>query len=172
MQLIVDISVNFMTTTRIIATLFFFALTGCGFGAGTLGGFETITFPTSKQTLVVAIDSLFAQYPEYKTPDKWKKRDDWKERGYDFLDSRIFYFKSEPEEMYYVSFYGDANDSLQVDTTKTGISIRAVDNSADYIWTKESDISSSEERRISERFQNEIVSKLEHYTNTKAFYGQ
>ncbi|MCS3801428.1 hypothetical protein [Niastella sp. OAS944] len=172
MQLIVDISVNYMTTTRIIATLFTVALTGCGLGAGTLGGFATITFPASKKKVIIAIDSLFAQYPEYKIPDKWKKRDDWKERGYNFLDSRIFYFKSEPEEMYYVSFYGDANDSLQVDTTKTGISIRAVDNGADYVWTKESDISTSEERRISERFQNEIVSKLEHYINAKAFYGQ
>jgi len=118
---------------------------------------------------VIAIDSLFAKYPEYKIPDKWKKEDDWKERGYDFLDTRIYYFKFSPEEMYYVSFYGDANDSLQTDTTRTGISIRAIYNGTNYIWTKESDISSSEEHRIIKRFQNEIVSKLEQYTNTKAY---
>jgi hypothetical protein len=157
-----------MRHTITITVLFILILTGCGIGAGTLGGFDTITFPTSKRTLVKVIDSLFAQYPEYKIPDKWKKEDNWKERGYDFLDTRIFYFKSVPEEMYYVSFYGDANDSLQVDTTKTGISIRAVDNGANYIWTKESDISSSEERRITKRFLNEIVSKIEQYTNTKS----
>ena len=74
--------------------------------------------------------------------------------------------------MYYISFYGDANDSIQADTTKTGISIRAVDNDANYNWTKESDISSSEERRINKRFQNEIISKLEQYTNTKALSEQ
>ncbi len=157
-----------MTPIRFILTTFTFLLAGCGFGAGTLGGFEIINFPTSKRTLVASIDSLYAQYAEYKIPDKWKKRDDWKERGYDFLDSRIFYFKSEPEEMYYVSFYGDANKLIQADTTRTGISIRAVDNDANYIWTKESDISFSEERRINKRFQNEIVSKIEEYTNTTA----
>jgi hypothetical protein len=112
---------------------------------------------------------IASAYPSFGFggPDKWKKEDDWKERGYDFLDSRIFYFKSEPEEMYYVSFYGDANDAHQADTTNTGISIRAVDNGANYIWTKESDISSSEERRIKKRFQSEIISKLEKFTNTK-----
>jgi len=161
-----------MTAIRLTIILLICTLTGCGIGAGTLGGFETITFPTSKRILVVAIDSLFAEHPEYKIPNKWKKEDDWKERGYDFLDTRIFYFKSEPEEMYYVSFYGDANDSVQVDTTKTGISIRAIDNNTNYLWTKEDDISSSEEKRINKRFQNEIISKLEQYTNTKATSGQ
>ena len=140
--------------------------------AGTLGGFETITFPTSKRVLVIAIDSLFAQYPDYRIPDKWKKEDDWKERGYGFLDSRIYYFKTKPEEMYYVSFCGDANDSLQIDTTRTGISIRAIDDSINYRWTKESDISSSEKRRIEKRFQDEIILKLEHYTNSKALVEQ
>jgi hypothetical protein len=163
-----NVSSNYMASNRLAVILLIFILTSCGFGAGTLGGFDTITFPTSKQTLAAAIDSLFAIYPEYKIPDKWKKEDDWKERGFDFLDSRIFYFKSEPEEMYYVSFYGDANDLHQADTTKTGISIRAINNVANYNWTKESDISSSEERRINKRFQNEIISKLEQFTNTKA----
>ncbi|HEY0297723.1 MAG TPA: hypothetical protein VGB84_00745 [Arachidicoccus sp.] len=137
-------------------------------GAGTLGGFEIITFPTSKRVLVAAIDSLFAKNPEYGIPNKWKAEDDWNERGYSFLDSRIFYFKSEPEEVYYVSFYGDANKSVQVDTTKTGISIRAIDNDANYRWTKEEDVGSTEENRINKRFQTEIITKLEQYANTKA----
>jgi hypothetical protein len=157
---------------RLTIILFVCALISCGIGAGTLGGFATITFPTSKRIVVIAIDSLFAQHPEYEIPDKWKVHDDWKKRGYEFLDTRIFYFKSKPEEMYYVSFYGDANDSVQVDTTKTGISIRAVHNNANYLWTKEDDISSSEEKRINKRFQSEIISKLEQYTNTKAVSGE
>lgn len=53
-----------MTTIRFTLILFIFSLSGCGFGAGTLGGFETITFPTSKQILVVAIDSFFAEHPD------------------------------------------------------------------------------------------------------------
>ena len=144
----------------------------CGMGAGTLGGFKKITFFTSKRTLVAAIDSLFAQNPEYKIPEKWKKENTWSERGYDFLDTRIFYFKSEPEEMYYVSFYGDANDSIQKDTTTTGISIRAINNGANYNWSKESYISYSEKNRIIKRFQDEIISKIEKYTNSIAISGQ
>jgi len=153
---------------NLFVILFTIVLIGCGVAAGTLGGFDRITFPTSKRALVVAIDSLYAQHPEYKIPDKWKREDDWKSRGYDFLDSRIFYFMKQPEEMYYVSFYGDANDSVQVDSTATAIAIRAVYNGSTYNWTKEGDLNSSEEKRMQKRFKEEIISKLEKYTNTKS----
>lgn len=139
---------------------------GC-MGAGTLGGFDLRTFSTSKRMLVEAIDTLFAKHPEYKIPDKWKSLDDWHESGYDFLDSRIFYFKAEPEEMYYVTFYGDANDSTQADTTKTGIAIRAVSNNTS-TWVLEGNTSSAEKKRIENRFDREIVSKLEQYCHAKA----
>ncbi|MFL9832216.1 hypothetical protein ABS764_15295 [Flavobacterium sp. ST-87] len=155
------------TTKLIIAFLTSCFLTSCFMGAGTLGGFDTRMFPTSKRKLVQGIDTLFSKYPNYKIPDKWKSRDDWKERGYDFLDSRIFYFPSDPEEMYYVTFYGDANDSIQLDTTKTGISIRAVENATSG-WTLEDNTSSSDKKRIEARFDKEIISKLEQYTGTKA----
>lgn len=155
------------TTKLILAFLTSCFLTSCFIGAGTLGGFDTRVFPTSKQKLVQAIDTLYSKYPNYKIPVKWKSRDDWKERGYDFLDSRIFYFPSDPEEMYYVTFYGDANDSIQVDTTITGISIRAVENATSG-WTLEANTSSSDKKRIEARFDKEIISKLEKYTETKA----
>ncbi len=37
---------------------------------------------------------------------KWKKYDFWDKygTGYGFLETRMFYFKNPPEEMYYVSF--------------------------------------------------------------------
>ena len=87
----------------IISALLIISLTSCG----TLGGFDTIEFPTSKQRLVWAIENLYTQNPEFVIPDNLKHLDDWKKRGYGFLDSRIFYFKSSPEEMYYVTFVGD-----------------------------------------------------------------
>jgi hypothetical protein len=141
--------------------------TGCFIGAGTLGGFDSRTFPTSKKNLVQAIDTLFAKHPEYIIPDKWKTFDDWKTRGYDFLVSRIFYFNSPPEEMYYVSFLGDANDSIQTDTNRTSISIRAINN-GNSGWKLEKNTSSSDKERIEKRFDEEIISKLEEYTKTKA----
>jgi len=137
------------------------------FGAGTLGGFDEREFPTSKQHLVKAIDTLFLKHPEYEPPYDWKRFDDWRERGYDFLDSRIFYFSSSPREMYYVSFLGDANDSVQVNSSLTSISIRAVNNGTPG-WTTEKEFDSSNRERIEQRFNEEIISKIEAYTKTKA----
>ncbi|MEP6844674.1 MAG: hypothetical protein ABI861_01665 [Panacibacter sp.] len=155
-----------MKTLRMGFILLACTLTSC-IGAGTLGGFDIRIFHTSKQNLVRAVDTLFAKYPEYQIPDKWKSFDDWKERGYDFLDSRIFYFKSEPEEMYYVTFLGAVNDSVQVNNTSTSISIRAIDNGTSH-WTLEEETNSPEKKRIENRFDQEIISKLEQYTNTKS----
>ncbi len=145
--------------------VFAFTISGC-IGAGTLGGFDLRTFSTSKHNLVEAIDTLYAKHPDYRIPEKWKSFDDWHERGYDFLDSRIFYFPSNPEELIYVSFYGDANDSVQIDTSETGLAIRAVRNEK-IGWTKEGDCSSKEKQRIQDRFDAEIISKLQDYTNAK-----
>jgi hypothetical protein len=152
----------------LITILLICTLTGCFYGAGTLGGFDIRTFPTSKTTLVRAIDTLFAKHPEYVIPYKWQSRDDWKARGYDFLDSRIFYFSSNPEEMYYVSFIGDANDSIQANTKMTSISIRAVASNESVGWTLEKETSSADKERIEKRFNEEIILKLEKYTRTKA----
>ncbi|MFC5682023.1 hypothetical protein ACYE2N_09500 [Flavobacterium sp. MAHUQ-51] len=146
--------------------LIIFLLTSC-IGAGTLGGFDLRTFPVSKRKIVLAIDTLYKHYPEYKIPDKWKIYDDWHKRGYDFLDSRIFYFKKYPEEMYYVTFYGDANDSIQVDTTKTSLSIRTYHNEQFNRWIKEENCNSKEKKRIQKRFDEEIISKVELYLNSK-----
>ena len=149
---------------RQISLFIILFLTSCGFGAGTLGGFDTYFFPTSKKSITESIDSLYSQHPEYKIPEKWIYLDDWKARGYDFLETNIYYFNSAPEEMYYVSFYGDANDSIQVEESKTGISIRAVNNG--YGWIKEEETSSNEKARIEKRFYEEIVSKIELYSGT------
>jgi hypothetical protein len=137
------------------------------FSAGTLGGFDSRTFPTSKRVLVKGIDSIYSQYPQYKIPEKWDSLNDWSQRGYDFLDTRIFYFSSNPEEMYYVSFYGDANDTIQKDTTRTSLSIRAVHDGKNG-WNLEDEFSNKEKNRIENRFDQEIISKLEKFSGVKA----
>ena len=63
---------------------------------GTLGGFNTISFSTSKRKIENAIDTLYSNHPDYRIPDKFKEFDNWSKRGYDFLDSRIFYFSQTP----------------------------------------------------------------------------
>lgn len=136
-------------------------------GCGTLGGFNNIDFPVTKINLVHAIDTLYARYPKYILPEKWKYYNNWEEKGYGFLDTRIFYFKSSPEEMYYVSFVGD-DDPIHDSTKETKIAIRSVFN-VNTNWMLEENKNRSEKERITKRFKDEIVSKLEEYTNTKTY---
>ena len=149
-----------------ILSFLLFVLSGC-YSAGTLGGFKIVNFPVSKHRLVAAIDSFYKLRPEYKIPEKWKDLDDWSARGYDFLDSRLFYFTSKPEEMYYVTFIGDGNDKVQADTSTTSISIRVIYNS-DKRMLYQKDVNPVEEQRINNRFDKEIVSYLERLTNSKS----
>lgn len=69
----------FYITTFLFLSLF---IIGCG----TLGSFSVIHFSVNKKLLSRSIDSLYLNYPTYKIPEKWKKFDDWRERGYEFLD--------------------------------------------------------------------------------------
>ena len=151
--------------------LFLFVLLlqeGCGYiGAGTLGGFPPVTFPTSKNNLEQAIDSLYEDHPEYRIPEKWKDKDTWDERGYDFLESNIFYFSSEPEEMYYVTFIG--GDDMDEISTAT-IAIRAVDSDTE-TWTIYDELKEVRRKEIEKRFHDEIISKLEKYSGTKSHIG-
>ena len=142
-----------------------FFLASCIFSAGTLEGFPPYTFPTYKRDLEQAIDSLYIKYPQNKVPEKWEYKDNWKESGYDFLDSRIFYFQNVPEEMYYVTFIGAYSNPGNVNPVT--ISIRAVINDS-IRWLKYDEFKKEKQEQIQRRFYNEIISKLEKYTNTKS----
>lgn len=149
---------------HIFIIILLFLVSGCISG-GTLGGFDLRTFPISKSVLNQAIDTLNIRNPEYKLPDKWQERDNWSQRGYGFLESNIFYLKGVPEEMYYVTFIGDS--TMLADPKKVSIAIRAVYNGGDS-WLLESDLDKQERERIETRFDKEIISKLESYTQVKA----
>src|SRR5258708_33537125 len=111
LKLVMNKGKNLLTAIICITVANF--LTSCG----TLGGIgDTINFPTSKKKLEIAMDSLYIIHPEYKIPREWETYNSWHQRGYDFLESRIFYFKSFPEEMYYMTFIGDS--VMLADTTK------------------------------------------------------
>lgn len=141
-----------------------FLLWGCIEG-GTLGGFDKRIFSTSKNKLNKAIDTLYLNHSEYKIPDKWSDRDNWSERGYGFLESRIFYFKAHPEEMYYVSFIGDS--ATLADSKEISIAIRAIYNGGKN-WKPKNDLDKHERERIEVRFDKEIIYRLESYTKVKA----
>lgn len=132
----------------------------CNFSAGTLGGFESVKFPVGKARLDKALDCLFEFDSTYIIPDEWKEFDSWHERGYDFLDSRIFYFGDPPKEMYYVTYIGDKK--MLSNPNSVEIAIRAVNNGA-YHWILRHELSDKEAMRIMNRFDSEIVVKLQKY---------
>jgi len=134
---------------------------------GTLGGFSERSFDTPKQNIEKAIDTVFAKNPELKIPEKWKVHNDWEKRGFGFLDTRIFYFQSEPEEMYYVSFVADGNEK-QDENGPTILAIRSVFTKRHNQWLKEEDFDDKTIERIENRFDTEIISKLEKYSGLKA----
>jgi hypothetical protein len=137
------------------------------FSCGTLGGFDTRTLQVKKNELNKAFDTLYSKYPNYKIPNKWKKFDDWNERGYDFLDARLIYFENSPEEMYYLTFIGD---SITTSNSQTSvISIRAICNGSAK-WLLVSDFSKAQKERIEKRLDEEIISKLEFYLNIKSIH--
>lgn len=139
---------------------------GCDISSGTLGGFNVHTFPTSKSKLNNAIDTLYSKHSEYKIPEKWWEKDDWNERGYGFLESKIFYFKEYPEEMYYVSFIGDS--AMLEKSTQASIALRAVYHRERDRWLLSEDVDINERARIEARFDKEIIKRLENYTYGRA----
>ena len=140
-----------------------------GLSCGTLGGIgPKFYFSTSKVKLEKAFSKLYAENPKYSIPDSLKKYDDWSKRGYDFLAGRVLYFDTPPKELYYVTYIGDSTDLL--DTTKIGIAVRAVCiPKKSSKWLLGEELSDSEKNRIAKRFNDEIISKLDEYTNSKAF---
>ncbi len=139
-----------------------FYLTSCG----TLGRIGYVTyFPLPKEKVQKTFDSLFSTHPEYKVPANWKVYDNWSERGFGFLESRIVYFNERPREMYYITFI---DDGLYASKNKTGIGIRAV-CIGDPRWLLEKDLDKRENERVEKRFEEEIVSKLEKYGKCKTW---
>ena len=132
-----------------------------------MGGFDSRNFVTPKQNIEKAIDTLFVKKPEFKIPEKWKEYDTWKKRGFSSLDTRIFYFQSEPEEMYYVSFVEDGNEK-QDENGPTILAIRSIFTKRHNKWLKEEDFGVDEKDRIKKRFDREIISKLEKDSGVKS----
>ena len=156
-----------MKFTRILL-LFIVLAYSCNYSNDTLGGWPERTFPVSKENLTIAINKLYQDNPNYKVPDKWKYADSSEIKSYFFLPSVTFYFKNNPEEMYYVTFIGD--DAMLADKSKISIDIRSVSSDGNYDgennWVRYDNQTLLEKQRIEKRFDEEIISKLEQYTHS------
>lgn len=135
------------------------------YGCDTMGQIgDTVSFRTSTDTLERAIDTLFAQHPEYKVPAQWEQYKNLKVRPADYVENKYFYLKSDTPEMYYVVLIN--NLKMRGDSSHTGLAIRAVNRGSDK-WIREPDLDYKDEKRIARRFDTEIISKLQEYTGAK-----
>ncbi|WP_375448650.1 hypothetical protein [uncultured Fibrella sp.] len=140
------------------------------FDAGTLGAFQQWCFPVSQSKMAQGLTNLLVKNPSYKIPEKWKYLDNWSERGYESLEGQIIYFKKQPEEMYYISYFSMYPQSIGNDTDSniTKLAIRSVNNGG-IKWYGIDDLvkDSSEVNRINKRFYVEIILKLEKQMNVE-----
>lgn len=153
-----------MKTNFLILIILIFC-NSCNSVTGTLGSFQKWIIPVSIGNVDEELIKLYANNPEYVIPEKWKYMDSWKDRGFEFLDGTIFYFKANPEEIYYVT-YSDAEEEMP----NTVISVRAVFNKDVENWQTIENYRKNEheKKRINERFYQEIIAKLEKQMNVKS----
>jgi hypothetical protein len=123
----------------------------------------TANFKTSHQILERAIDTLYAKYPDYQIPQKWKAYDNFYVRPSKFLSKKIFYFKSQPEEMYDVTLIDDS--IMTGDTSQTGLAIRAINRGG--AWIQQDKLTYKQQKKIQKRFNKEIIAKLKGFTKAK-----
>lgn len=135
-------------------------------GAGSFGGWDINVFPVPPNRFDKAIDSLYKLHPTYIMPEKWKAYgEDWIKQGYISKKIYVFYFNESPEKMYYISLV-DAGMSEHPEYTR--ISIRGVKTS-DGHWKENSQYNPKERERIEKRFNEQIIKKLEGYTDSKSY---
>jgi len=129
--------------------------------AGQIG--DTASFKTSHAALDAAIDTLYARDPEYKIPQKWAAYDNFTLKPSKYLFKKVFYFKSPPEEMYYVSLIDDS--IMNGDTSHVRLAIRAVNRGG--AWLQADKFGYKDQRKIQKRFSEEIIAKLKDITKVK-----
>jgi hypothetical protein len=143
----------------IVSLLVVTMLISCNYSGDTLGYSSAFVFPFSENVLKIKIDSLFNQHPQYKIPDKWHELDNWNRRGLGFLQGKIFYFREQPEEMFYVT--SGVSDNINVHAS---LFIRAINRG--YRWFKFDELDEAEKKRVEYRFEKSICSKLGNYSKS------
>ena len=140
--------------------------TSCNYpGDGALGGWNIVVFKTTEEKLKVAIDSLYKIEPKYHQIKKWQYEADYWIKDHSYLRTIIFYFKDEPEEMYYVTFVGLG---LGDNPNYSRLAIRGVENGKGS-WKRYDDFSTTEQLRVAKRFDREIVKRLESISGVTSY---
>jgi hypothetical protein len=152
---------------KLLLTLVTFLCSCQYIGAGSLGAWRITGFPITDKELLMSVKELFKEYPQYRIPEKWKYETEyWKNEGFDTTKTMVFYFNNNPEEMYFVTL---AEPGIVKNPEFARIAIAAIYNDQEKDWKEIKKYNDQEKLRTEQRFQNEIISKLENLTKTKTF---
>lgn len=144
--------------------IFFVAiiLTSCNLNiAGTLGGGDTYRFNCTEEKLNFFLDSIEEDNLSLKIPEKWIKYDNWEQKGYGFLNGKVYYIKgkeSDEDEMYYVSVIPPKENFNKNPGTSVRSVFRIVKSKPR--WLNLDDLYWWERRGIEEKFQEKVLSQL------------
>ena|GEM_PF-3170223 len=130
--------------------LLFMMLFSC---AGTTGRIMLYNFNEPKIAVELALNSVINQSPIFQVPLKWEdcKNGDAVERIY-------LYFKDQPAEVYMLGFKYDSS-IWRASSVSTLAIVGKYDGT---IWKFKQDLNDSEVKRITIRFETEILSKIKY----------
>ncbi|KIO75084.1 hypothetical protein TH53_22850 [Pedobacter lusitanus] len=144
--------------------LIFMCLFSCNYpGKGSLGGWSYFTFPIQKNKFKLAVDSFRKAHPENVIPEKWQYDSDYWQKGTGALEGDVLYLNKGREEMYFFSYMPRVEDQNGVSTR---IALRSVFKNGK--WSRKVELDEVEQKIISKRFHEEIISELESITKTKS----
>lgn len=138
-----------------------FSVLSCGFGAGTLGGGEVYKFNCKRHILEKALDTLNILNPKFNVPKRWRRYNNWEEKGYGFLNGKTYYIKGNDElieEMYYVSTIGSDTISENYGHVTIRSVFRMVNEQPRWLYF--TDIDESDAEFIEKRFRKIILDRI------------
>ncbi|MBO9583463.1 MAG: hypothetical protein J7574_04820 [Flavobacterium sp.] len=130
-------------------------LTSCDLGfSGTLGGGNIHRFNCTEEKLNFYLDNIEKHNLSLRIPKKWKKYDNWEQKGYNFLKGKIFYLREEDsndDEMYYVSVIPPKENFNKNPGASVRAVFRMVDNKPRWLYLR--DLWWFERREIEKKFE-------------------
>ncbi|MBO9702796.1 MAG: hypothetical protein J7604_21465 [Sporocytophaga sp.] len=152
-----SIIIIILTAIAIIGGFFYYIHE---FAKGFGGNIGTITCIDDNQIkdkyLEKYIDSFYVYYPEYIVPDSIKQDNLYQSLDYDHLSLSKFYFSNHPIEIYYIQWTGPG--CVNIRFTYNPITS---ESSGVFRGDPEDKIKEHEIERIKNRFEEEIISKIE-----------
>ena len=125
---------------------------------GTTGHLVFYHFDVSKYDVEKEISAIINKDSSYSLPVKWKGVN----KG-DYFEMIYIYIKNSPEEIYRIGFTGDSSVWKHSSTSRLAL-VSQFDGDT---WRNESELSNKEIKRIENRFETEILSKIK-YTYYKS----